>query len=97
MNQVEKAKAFAQLHRKGDPVVLYNIWDAGSAKAVAEAGAKALATGSWSVAAANGYGDGQEFPLLQLVDIARAIVAATDLPVSIDFEGGYAEMPPRSH
>jgi 2-methylisocitrate lyase-like PEP mutase family enzyme len=91
MNQVEKAKAFAQLHRKGDPVVLYNIWDAGSAKAVAEAGAKALATGSWSVAAANGYGDGQEFPLLQLVDIARAIVAATDLPVSIDFEGGYAE------
>lgn len=91
MNQVEKAKAFAQLHRKGDPVVLYNIWDAGSAKAVAESGGKALATGSWSVAAANGYGDGQEFPLLQLVDIARAIVAATDLPVSIDFEGGYAE------
>jgi 2-methylisocitrate lyase-like PEP mutase family enzyme len=41
--------------------------------------------------AANGYGDGQEIPLLQLVDIARAIVAATDLPVSIDFEGGYAE------
>ncbi|MEK1930034.1 MAG: isocitrate lyase/phosphoenolpyruvate mutase family protein, partial [Pararhizobium sp.] len=80
MNQVEKAKAFAQLHHKGDPVVLYNIWDAGSARAVAEAGAKALATGSWSVAAANGYGDGQQIPLLQLVDIARAIVMATDLP-----------------
>ncbi|MCV9962477.1 isocitrate lyase/phosphoenolpyruvate mutase family protein [Pararhizobium sp. BT-229] len=91
MNQTDKAKAFTELHRKGDPVVLYNIWDAGSAKAVAEAGAKALATGSWSVAAANGYGDGQEIPMLQLVDIARAIVAATDLPVSIDFEGGYAE------
>lgn len=40
----DKAKAFAALHRKGDPVVLYNIWDAGSAKAVAESGAKALAT-----------------------------------------------------
>jgi len=91
MNQTDKAKAFTELHRKGDPLVLYNIWDAGSAKAVAEAGAKALATGSWSVAAANGYGDGQDIPLLQLVDIARAIVASTDLPVSIDFEGGYAE------
>ncbi|OBZ96810.1 phosphonomutase [Pararhizobium polonicum] len=91
MNQTDKAKAFTELHRKGDPLVLYNIWDAGSARAVAESGARALATGSWSVAAAKGYGDGQDIPLLQLVDIARAIVAATDLPVSIDFEGGYAE------
>lgn len=91
MSQTDKAKAFTELHRKGDPLVLYNIWDAGTAKAVTDAGARALATGSWSVAAANGYGDGQDIPLLQLVDIARAIVAATDLPVSIDFEGGYAE------
>lgn len=93
MNQTDKAKAFRDLHRKGDPVVLYNIWDAGTAKAVAASGAKALATGSWSVADANGYGDGQEIPMLHLVDIARSIVAATDLPVSIDFEGGYAEDP----
>jgi hypothetical protein len=93
MNQTDKAKAFANLHRKGDPVVLYNIWDAGTAKAVAASGAKALATGSWSVADANGYGDGQQIPMLQLVDIARSIVAATELPVSIDFEGGYAEDP----
>jgi 2-methylisocitrate lyase-like PEP mutase family enzyme len=91
MNQTDKAKAFRDLHRKGDPVVLYNVWDAGTAKAVAASGAKALATGSWSVADANGYGDGQEIPMLQLVDIARSIVAATELPVSIDFEGGYAE------
>ncbi len=91
MNQTDKAKAFANLHRKGDPVVLYNIWDAGTAKAVTASGAKALATGSWSVADANGYGDGQQIPMQQLVDIARSIVAATELPVSIDFEGGYAE------
>ncbi|HTO33880.1 MAG TPA: isocitrate lyase/phosphoenolpyruvate mutase family protein [Pararhizobium sp.] len=91
MNQIDKAKAFTALHRKGDPVVLYNIWDAGTAKAVAESGARALATGSWSVAAANGHGDGQKIPLEQLVDISRAIVAATDLPVSIDFEGGYSD------
>ncbi|WP_426229395.1 isocitrate lyase/PEP mutase family protein [Pararhizobium sp. DWP3-4] len=93
MTQTDKAKAFRELHRKGDPVVLYNIWDAGTAKAVAASGAKALATGSWSVADANGYGDGQQIPMLHLVDIARSIVAATVLPVSIDFEGGYAEDP----
>ncbi|WP_426124085.1 isocitrate lyase/PEP mutase family protein [Pararhizobium sp. PWRC1-1] len=93
MNQTDKAKAFRELHRKGDPVVLYNIWDAGTAKAVTASGAKALATGSWSVADANGYGDGQEIPMLHLIDIARSIVAATVLPVSIDFEGGYAEDP----
>ncbi|OJF90480.1 isocitrate lyase/PEP mutase family protein [Pararhizobium antarcticum] len=93
MNQIEKARAFAALHRKGEPVVLYNIWDVGSAVAVAESGARALATGSWSVAATGGFGDGQKIPLLLLCDIARGIVGATDLPVSIDFEGGYAETP----
>lgn len=93
MDQVNKARTFAALHVKGDPVVLYNIWDAGSARCVAAAGARALATGSWSVAAAQGFADGQEMPLLQLVDIARSIVAVTELPVSVDFEGGFAEMP----
>lgn len=93
MNQKEKALAFAALHRKGDPVVLYNIWDAGSAKAVAEAGAKALATGSWSVAAAHGFGDGEKVPMAWLADIARLIVAATDLPVTVDFEGAYSDDP----
>lgn len=63
MNQTEKAKAFGALHRKGNPIVLYNIWDAGTAKAVADAGAKALATGSWSVAAAHGFADGEKLPL----------------------------------
>jgi 2-methylisocitrate lyase-like PEP mutase family enzyme len=45
MTKAEKFELFAALHRPGDPVVLYNAWDAGSAKAVAEAGAKAVATG----------------------------------------------------
>ncbi|MDI7862193.1 isocitrate lyase/phosphoenolpyruvate mutase family protein [Rhizobiaceae bacterium n13] len=93
MDQVRKAQDFASLHRKGRPVVLYNIWDAGSARCVAEAGAKAIATGSWSVAAAQGFADGQEMPLLLLVDIARSIIQATELPVTIDFEGGYAQDP----
>jgi 2-methylisocitrate lyase-like PEP mutase family enzyme len=58
MNQKEKAKRFTQLHVKGPPLVLYNVWDPGSARSVLEAGAKAIATSSWSVAAAQGYQDG---------------------------------------
>ncbi|WP_380873534.1 phosphonomutase [Sphingomonas sp. DBB INV C78] len=91
--EAEKARAFAELHVPGKPLVLFNIWDPGSAKAVAEAGAPALATGSWSVAAANGFGDGQAIPLdLALANFER-IVAAVDLPVTLDFEGGYGATP----
>ena len=93
MSQNQKAQDFAALHKPGDPLVLYNIWDAGSAKAVAEAGAKAVATGSWSVAAAQGYGDGEAIPLDFLLPILARIVAAVEVPVSLDFEGAYAEAP----
>jgi 2-methylisocitrate lyase-like PEP mutase family enzyme len=86
-----KFEAFAALHVPGDPLVLFNAWDAGSAEAVAKSGAKAIATGSASVAMANGYGDGQEVPIeLALANAAR-IVRAVDLPVTVDFEGGYAK------
>ena len=93
MTQVRKAQDFAGLHVPGDPVVLYNIWDAGGAQAVAEAGAKAVATGSWSVAAAHGYPDGQAIPIDLVLQIVSRITAAVDLPVTVDFEGGYAEAP----
>lgn len=49
--------SFALLHQPGKPLVLFNIWDAGSARAVAGAGAAALASGSASVAGALGYGE----------------------------------------
>lgn len=90
MTQQEKAALFASLHRPGDPVILYNAWDAGSAKAVAEAGAKAIASGSASVAAAHGFRDAEALPIdLALTNAAR-MAAAVELPVTIDFEGGYA-------
>ena len=89
----EKAARFAELHRPGDPVILFNAWDAGSAKAVAEAGARAIATGSASVAGAHGYKDAETLPLeLALANAAR-VVAAVELPVTIDFEGAYAVAP----
>lgn len=91
MSQAERARQFAALHVKGEPLVLYNIWDAGSARAVADSGAKALATGSWSVAAAQGYEDGQALPLADLLATAHRIAGSVELPLTVDFEGGYAE------
>lgn len=93
MTDDDRARAFHALHVKGAPLVLYNIWDAGSARAVAAAGAKAVATGSWSVAAAHGYGDGEEIPLDLLATIAARIAATVDLPLTVDLEGGYAVEP----
>ena len=93
MTQQDKAELFNALHHRGKPIILFNVWDAGSAKAVARAGASAIATGSWSVAAAHGYPDGEALPLdLALANLAR-IVAAVDLPVSVDLERGYGDDP----
>jgi len=83
--------SFADLHVPGTPLVLYNIWDAGSAKALSEAGAKALATGSWSVAAAQGYADGENIPFALLLMIVQRITASCELPLSVDFEGGFSQ------
>lgn len=93
MQQSEKAALFRRLHAPGNPVIIYNIWDAGSAAAVVAAGAKAVATGSWSVAGAHGYKDGQALPQGLLEQIVGRIAATIDLPVSVDFEGAYAEEP----
>ena len=84
---------FAAMHVPGDPVVLYNIWDSGSARAVAAAGAKALATGSHPVGDASGFGDGQQVPLDFVYANAKRIVAAVDLPLTVDFEGAYSDDP----
>jgi 2-methylisocitrate lyase-like PEP mutase family enzyme len=84
-----KTEAFAALHVAGNPLILFNIWDAGSAIAVAKAGAKAIATGSWGLAGAHGIGDGEALPLDTALSTLAEIVSVTDLPVSIDLEAGY--------
>jgi 2-methylisocitrate lyase-like PEP mutase family enzyme len=93
MNQIERARSFADLHKKGDPLVIFNVWDAGTARAAAEIGVKAIATGSYAVAVANGFDDGEKIPLELVVANLERIVASVDLPVSLDFEGGYAGEP----
>jgi len=93
IDQMRKADLFRGLHVPGKPLILFNVWDAGSTKAVANAGAKAIATSSWSVADANGFADGENVPLTLAIANLRRIVAVTDLPVTVDFESGYGVTP----
>ena len=94
MNDLQqKADRFGRLHQPGNPLLLCNIWDAGSAKAVEAAGAAALATSSWSLAAAHGYKDGEQLPRETLLTAVRAIARCTELPLSVDIESGYGPAP----
>ncbi|MEM8981419.1 MAG: isocitrate lyase/phosphoenolpyruvate mutase family protein [Pseudomonadota bacterium] len=93
MTNSDSASAFTAMHKRGNPLVLYNIWDAGSACAVVRAGATAVATGSASVAAAHGYDDGEALPLAELKATIERITAAVTVPISVDMESGYGESP----
>ena len=93
MQQKEHAQRLGALHVKGNPLVLYNAWDAGSARAIASAGAVAIATSSWAVAAAHGYEDGESIPMPFVEQITARIVGAVDAPVTVDAEGGYSDDP----
>lgn len=86
-------ETFAALHVPGDPLILFNVWDAGSARVAEAAGAKAIATGSASVASAHGYDDAEALPLDLVLANAGRVVRAVAVPVSVDFEGGYAVDP----
>lgn len=90
-DQKTKAIQFKALHVAGQPLVLVNIWDAGSAQAVASTGARALGTSSWAVAAAHGLADGESLALDLAIANLQRIVASTDLPVSVDVESGYGD------
>ena len=89
--QQEKGDAFRALHQ-GDPFVIPNPWDAGSAKVLAGLGFKALATTSGGFAFTLGRPDGQV-----TLDDTRAhvtsLAGATDLPISVDLENGYGPAP----
>lgn len=84
------ADQFSALHHQRTPLVLTNIWDPGSAMAVQTAGAPAVATGSASVAEANGYQDGEDIPFELLVATTQHITQHIDVPLSVDIETGFA-------
>ncbi|PIB24998.1 PEP phosphonomutase [Amylibacter kogurei] len=93
MPKHDPAPAFRALHQRGNPFVLMNAWDVGSARIMAAMGAQAIGTTS------SGYGFTQGLPDMghltrdQHLDHAADIVAATPLPVSGDFENGFGDAP----
>jgi methylisocitrate lyase len=91
--QQKKSEEFRKLHIAGNPLVIYNVWDPGSAKAAVAAGVKAIATSSWAVAEANGFSDGEQTPIDLAIENLRRIVKTTDLPVTVDLESGYGATP----
>lgn len=92
MTASARATDLLALHQAPELLTVVNVWDAISAKTVADVpGTKALATASHSIAATLGYPDGEKIPVEEMVDMCRRIVEATDLPVSADLEGGYGD------
>jgi 2-methylisocitrate lyase-like PEP mutase family enzyme len=90
-NQREKAEAFRAMH-EGEPFVIPNPWDAGSARVLQALGFKALATTSSGFAFTLGRDDGS-VTLEEAVGHATIVAGATDIPVSVDLENGYGPDP----
>src|SRR5262245_2901717 len=93
-SQSDRAAAFKSLHAGPGVFLIPNPWDAGSAKVLAQLGFKALATTSAGLAFSLGRPDGEgAVGRDEALAHARAIVAATDLPVSADLENGFGDAP----
>ena len=87
-----RARTLGDLHTAAEILVLANVWDVVSARVVAGTpGVRALATASHSIASTFGFEDGENIPLNLHLDMVGLIVAAVDLPVTMDFEAGYGD------
>ncbi len=92
MDQAERAALLRRLHHEPPLLVLPNAWDVASARALAALdGCRALATSSAGVARSLGWEDGERAPVAEMVEAARRIAAAVDLPVTADLERGYGD------
>jgi 2-methylisocitrate lyase-like PEP mutase family enzyme len=89
----DAAKAFRALHDGQELLRLPNAWDAGSARVIESAGARAIATSSAAVAWAHGYPDGDALPVKLLAATTAAIARVIRIPLSVDAEGGYSKDP----
>jgi 2-methylisocitrate lyase-like PEP mutase family enzyme len=85
----ELAERLRALHHAADPLVLPNVWDAASARAVQAAGFPAVATTSGGVAAALGWEDGQKTPVDEVFGAVARIARVLDVPLTADLEAGY--------
>ncbi|MEU8248521.1 isocitrate lyase/phosphoenolpyruvate mutase family protein [Nonomuraea sp. NPDC048916] len=89
----DRAAVLRDLHVPGKPLILPNVWDAASARAVVEAGFPVVATGSAAVAEVLGYDDGEATPPAEMMAAIARIARAVDVPVTADVERGY-RLPP---
>jgi 2-methylisocitrate lyase-like PEP mutase family enzyme len=91
--QRQKAEAFRRMHDRSRILVLVNVWDAMSARAVEEAGGRAIATSSATTAYSIGYADGESAPREEFVAAIARIARAVDAPVTADIESGFGRTP----
>ena len=89
---LEKASAFRELHERQGAFIIPNPWDAGTAKLLAALGFEALASTSLGLANMLGRAD-SKVSRAEVIANCRAIVEATDLPVNVDLENGFAHQP----
>jgi 2-methylisocitrate lyase-like PEP mutase family enzyme len=87
--QIARAERFHRLHAEPRPLVLANAWDAASVRIVEEAGAQAIATTSAGMAWTQGYSDGEQMPVHELLAACQRICRMASTPVSVDIERGY--------
>ena len=83
------AAALRGLHVAGDPLILANAWDAGTARLVEQASFAAVATTSSGVAEALCYEDGEQTPVAEMLAAVARVARAVELPVTADMEAGY--------
>jgi 2-methylisocitrate lyase-like PEP mutase family enzyme len=92
MDQSARAELLRRLHHERPLLVLPNAWDVASARVLAALdGCRALATSSAAVARALGWEDGERAPAGEMIEAARRIAAAVDVPVTADLERGYGD------
>lgn len=92
MDQHTRATEFRRMHQGPPLLVLPNAWDVASATALAQLdGCRALATSSAAVARSLGWEDGERAPAAEMIEAARRIAAAVDVPVTADLERGYGD------
>jgi 2-methylisocitrate lyase-like PEP mutase family enzyme len=88
-----RCEQLRSLHVPGDPLLLPNVWDIPTARAVAAAGFPVVATTSWGVAASIGHEDDERAPADEMFAAAARIAGAVELPVTVDAEAGYRMEP----
>jgi 2-methylisocitrate lyase-like PEP mutase family enzyme len=83
-------ETFYQLHHRETPLIVANAWNVKSAQLIEQNGFAAIATSSGAISNSLGYEDGEKIPFKELLYIIQRIKASTSLPLTVDFERGYA-------